>query len=157
MIDEKKMKSAHNVYNSLCKMLDEKGFRYQKHEEDLVITFGVSGEDLPMHFVLNIDAKWELIRLMSLIPVVFEEDKRIIGAIATSQANYSLADGSFDYDFTDGKVLFRMTSSYADSLISPDLFAYMMAIAYQIVEEYNDQFLALANGSMSIEQFIKKN
>lgn len=157
MTDEKKMKNAQNMYNSLCKMLDEKGFTYQRHEEDLVITFAASGEDLPMHFVLSIDAKWELIRLLSLIPVVFDEDKRIIGAVATCRANYCLADGSFDYDYTEGKVLFRMTSSYADSLISPDLFGYMMAIAYRIVEEYNDQFLALSNGSMTIDEFFQKN
>lgn len=157
MTDDRKIKNALIVYDTLCKMLDENGYRYDKHPEDMVITFGVKGEDIPMHFVLNIDANRELIRLMSLIPVVFDEDKRLDGAIATCQVNYRLADGSFDYDYNSGKILFRMTSSYVDSLISKELFAYMIAVACYTVDEYNDKFFMLAKGQLPLEAFFKKN
>ena len=76
-------------------------------------------------------------------------------SIATCQANYRLADGSFDYDFREGKVFFRMTSSYRDSLISQNLLEYMMACAAFTVDAYNDKFLMLAKGQMAIEEFFK--
>lgn len=157
MSDDKKLKNAQNVFKTLCAMLDEKELRYDKREDDLVVDFTMSGEDIPMRFVINIDAKRELIRLLSPIPVTFEGDKRIEGAIAACQANYRMADGSFDFDFKSGKVLFRMTSSYIDSIISKELFEYMVAVAGYTIDEYNDKFFMLAKGQLPIEEFFKKN
>lgn len=155
MADTINLKKAKEVFDSLCEMLDGKDGHYEKHEDDLVVTFIVGGEDIPMQFIMNVDAKRELVRLISPIPVIFDEDKRVEGAIATCQANYRLADGSFDYDFREGKVLFRMTSSYRDSLISQNLLEYMMACAAFTVDAYNDKFLMLAKGQMAIEEFFK--
>ncbi|MCM1306959.1 MAG: YbjN domain-containing protein [Bacteroides sp.] len=156
MSDDKKLKNAQNVYKTLCEMMDEKQLKYDKYPEDLVITFVMSGEDIPMQFVLNIDADRELIRLISPLPVTFEGDKRVDGAIATCHANYRIADGSFDFDYKKGKILFRMTSSYMDSLISKDLFEYMVAIACYTVDEYNDKFLMLSKGLLTVEQLFEK-
>lgn len=156
MADEKNMKNALSVYNTLCAMLDEKQVRYEKHTNDLVVTFTLTGDDFPMQYVINIDAKRELVRLLSPIPALFEGDTRIAGAIATSQINYNLADGSFDFDYNKGKVLFRMTSSFKDSLISKDLFEYMVAVAGMTIDEYNDKLYMLAKGMLSIEDFLKK-
>ena len=106
--------------------------------------------------MLPLSSDRQLIRLLSPIPVTFEGDKRIEGAIATCQANYRIADGSFDFDFKQGRILFRMTSSYIDSLISKDVFKYMVAVASYTVDEYNDKFFMLAKGQLPIEEFFKK-
>ena len=156
MADSKKLKNAQSVFNTLCAMLDGKKMRYEIHQDDLVVTFTVRGDDIPMPFVVKIDADRELVRVVSPVPVVFDENKRIDGAIATCQVNYCLADGSFDYDFKTGKVLFRMTSSFADSLLSQELFEYMIAVACYTVDEYNDKFLMLSKGQLSVQDFFKK-
>ena len=156
MSDDKKLKNAQNMYKTLCAMLDEKELKYEKHENDLVVTFTLGGEDIPMQFVLNVDAERQLIRLLSPIPVIFGEDKRIEGAIAACQANYGIADGSFDFDFKQGRIIFRMTSSFIDSLISKDVFEYMIAVAGYTVDEYNDKFFMLAKGKLSIKEFFNK-
>ena len=156
MADEKNLKLAKSVYNSLCEMLDEKNVRYDKQQDDLIISFITGGDDIPMQFLVKVDAERELIRVLSPIPVTFGEEKRVEGAIATCHATYTLADGSFDYDFQTGKVLFRLTSSYMDSLISKNLFEYMIIIAIHTVDKYNDKFFMLAKGQMSIEEFCKQ-
>ena len=156
MADEKNLKLAKSVYNSLCEMLDEKNVRYDKQQDDLIISFITGGDDIPMQFLVKVDAERELIRVLSPIPVTFGEEKRVEGAIATCHATYTLADGSFDYDFQTGKVLFRLTSSYMDSLISKNLFEYMIIIAIHTVDKYNDKFFMLAKGQMSIEEFCNQ-
>ena len=155
MIDDKKLKNAQKVYDTLCTMLDDRKLKYEKHLEDLVVTFIMGGDDIPMQFVLNVDAERALIRLLSLIPVTFEGEKRIEGAVACCQANYRLADGSFDFDYNKGRVIFRMTSSYIDSLISPEVFEYMIGVACFTVDEYNDKLFMLAKGQLSLEDFFK--
>ena len=48
MEDEKLMKQAKQVYDTICKSLDARGWKYTEHVDDLVITCGARGEDLPM-------------------------------------------------------------------------------------------------------------
>ena len=43
-----------------------------------------------------------------------------------------------------------------DSLISKDLFEYMIIIAIHTVDKYNDKFFMLAKGQMSIEEFCNQ-
>ena len=109
-----------------------------------------------MKFILVVDAERQLIRLMSPMPYKMSETKRIEGAIATCAASFGMADGSFDYDLSDGAIVFRMTASFRDSLIGEGLFQYMISVSCAMVDKYNDQFLAIDKGVMSIADFIAK-
>ena len=151
MSDEKKLNNARKVFNTLCEMMDEKNMKYLKREDDLTVLFIMGGDDLPMQFALNVDADRELVRLISPIPADFKDGNRIDGAVATCHVNFSIADGSFDFNFKEGTILFRMTASYIDSLISKELFEYMVGIATFTVDKYNDKFFMLAKWQMSIE------
>lgn len=78
---------------------------------------GVQGDDLPMQFILIVDGERQLIRLLSPMPYAMSEDKRIGGALATCAASYSMPDGSFDYDLSDGSIIFRMTAFLEKALL----------------------------------------
>ena len=155
MVD--KMANAQQVYETLCKALDRRGWKYGKDEEKLLVHFGVRGDDIPMNFIIYVDAERQLVRLMSPLPFKMSEEKRMEGAIATCAATYGMADGSFDYDLSNGEIVFRMTASIRESQLGEGLFQYMMSCACAMVDKYNDQFLALDKGIMSIADFIAKN
>ena len=110
-----------------------------------------------MEFIVHCDADRQLIRLMSFLPFKISDAKRVEGAIATCHANYLLADGSFDYNLGDGTIIFRMTSSFRESLVGDELFKYMIHVACITVDKYNDQFLMISKGNLSITDFIKNN
>ena len=154
MIEEKKIELANNVYKTLCEAIDKREWNYKKDEENLVVFFGVSGDDIPMDFILAVDVERQLIRLMSPMPFKMTESKRMEGAIATCVATYWLADGSFDYDITDGSIIFRMTASFRESIIGEGLLQYMISCSCTMVDEYNDKFLAIDKGLLSITDFI---
>ena len=144
------------VFKTLCETLDDRHWEYDEHPEDSVVHFIVGGDDIPMEFVVYIDSESELVRMMSQLPFVFSEERRIEGAIATCQATYNLADGSFGFDFKTGRILFRFTSSFRGSLISKKLIEYMIDCSCCIVDEYNDKFLMIEKGMLSIEDFVKQ-
>ena len=108
MADEMKMKLAKQVYNTICEALDNRDWHYGKEEDELLVHFGVNGDDIPLQFIIVVDAERQLIRLMSPLPFKMSESKRIEGAIATCAASYGMADGSFDYDLSDGKIVFNV-------------------------------------------------
>lgn len=158
MSEEKVIKQSQVVYSTLCEMLDEHGWHYQKDEENMSIDCGVQGEDLPMPIRIIVDVKRQLITLVSQIPFIVDENRRKVMAVAVSKANYGLSDGSFDYDYHKGILCFRITSSYRDSLIGKDLFEYMLMCASFTVDAYNDKFLMVTKSDMSVDeilQFIK--
>ena len=65
-----------------------------------------------------------------------------------------MVDGSFDYDFITGSIIFRLTSSYRESLIGKELLAYMLMCACYTIDEYNDKFLMVAKNEMTIEEIL---
>lgn len=155
MSDELRVVRAKEAYDILCKALDEREWHYQKFEDDLVVSFNVNGEDIPMSFVIKIDTSRQLIRLFSYMPFSMPEDKRMEGALACCVASYGLVNGSFIYRMKDGSISFCMTNSYADCAFGTGLVQYMISCACSTVERYNDRFLAIAKGLMDIDDFMK--
>ena len=151
-----KLERAQKVYRTLCATLDSHELRYEKDDKDLKINFEMQGEDLPMEIRIVVDEERQLITLYSHLPFVISEDKRLDVAIATSIVNNDMIDGSFDFDVTNGHMFFRMTSSFIESEIGGELFTYMLSISCHTIDEYNDKFLMLGKGMMSIEDFMSK-
>lgn len=157
MSDEQKLIRAKGVYDKLVKMLETRDWNFTKHEEDLVISSGIKTDDFPVEFVMVVNPNNEVVQFLSKLPFSIAEDKRMDGAIAVCVANYGLCDGSFDYNISNGDIVFRLTTSYAgDTLLSDDLFEYMIMVAAGTVDDYNDKFYLLSKGMISLQQFIEQ-
>ena len=154
---EEKLQRAQRTFATLCKNLDEHDWHYEKDEENLEIECGARGEDLPMDIRIIVDADRQLIILLSVMPFVAPDTKRLDVAIATSIVNNKLVDGSFDYDVTSGHMIFRMTSSFIESEIDSEVFTYMLMVSCHTIDEYNDKFFMLGKGMLSINQFLEEN
>ncbi|MDE7264724.1 MAG: YbjN domain-containing protein [Clostridia bacterium] len=155
MADEKKLKQARAVFKALCERLDEHNWQYEKDEDRLSIECGVQGDDLPMELHIFVNPDNQLVSLLSPMPFIVPENRRSAVAVAVCQANSFMVDGSFDFDYTTGKLLFRLTASYRESLISKEVFTYMISVSGHTIDEYNDKFLMIAKNDMTFEQIIE--
>ena len=149
------MRKAVEVYDTLCSMLDNINWKYEKVEEKLMIKSGVKGDDLPIDFLMIVKPNSEVVQFISSLPFNMPEDKRVEGALAICAANYGMVNGSFDYDLSDGQILFRLTTSYRESLLSEALLEYMVMVSASTIDKYNDRFFMLAKGMISLEQFME--
>ena len=156
MAQEINMEKAKQVYDTLINMLDSRGWKYDKHEEELLIKSGIKGDDLPINFIVVVRPRNQVVQFLSSFPFDIPEDKRIDAALAVCVANYSLVDGSFDYDISDGTITFRLTSSYRESTLGEDLFEYMIMCSAATVDEYNDKFFMLSKDMITLQQFIEQ-
>ena len=154
MADEKKLQAAKTVYETLCQALEKHEWHFKRNDDALKIDCGAQGEDLPISLTLIVDPDRAVVMLLSQLPFSIQEDKRLDLTIAVSAVNNSLVDGCFDYDVTSGRMIFRMTNSFLDSVISEELFTYMVFCSCQTIDEYNDKFLMVSKGMISVEQFI---
>lgn len=154
MAEQEKLKLARTTFETLCKALEHHDWHYKKDEENLTIECGAQGDDLPMEITVVIDPERMLVILMSHLPFVIQEDKRLDAAVAVSAVNFALVDGSFDYDIKSGHVIFRMSNSFMESLVGEEMFMYMILVSCHTIDEYNDKLLMLSKGMISLEQFI---
>lgn len=152
---DKKMQ-AQQVYRTVCTALEARDWNYEKDEPKLVVHFGVRGEDIPMKLVIAVDEGRQLIRVMSMLPFKMPEDKRVEGAAAVCAATYGMVDGGFDYDISDGSIVFRMTASFRESIIGEEMIQYLISCTCSMVDQYNDKFLALSKGIMSMSEFLEQ-
>jgi hypothetical protein len=147
--------AAKGIFQSLCKMLDKRDWKYNKHEDELVVTCSVKGDDFNIDLIIRIIAENEIVSVVSFMPFEIPEDKRVDMALAVCAANYGIIDGSFDYNIVNGSLFFRMTSSFKDTVLSEELLAYMVFVSSITVDKYNDKFFMIAKGMLSVDDFIK--
>ena len=150
------MANGKKVYAHIRKVLDKMDWKYTPHDDDLVISSGVKSDDLPIEFLIVVNDDKEVIQYYSKLPFSMPEDKRVEGAIVVAVANYGMVNGSFDYDINDGEIRFRLTQSYVDALPSQEFIEYMIGVATNTVDAYNDKFFMVAKNMLSVSDFIKK-
>lgn len=154
---DEKRRIGQKVYNTICNMFDDKGFHYKRFDDDLAINCSVRGEDIPIEIIFMVSVDRQLVQLHSPMPFTVPEDKRVDIALAITTVNYRLINGSFDFDFANGKISFRLAASYIESILGKELFEYMLMASASTVDEYNDKFMMMAKGMMTFEQFLESN
>ena len=139
-------------------MLDHRKLKYTVEEETeqrAHIRIHFTGEDIPMTLHLILRADRQLASVYSVMPFLISEEHRNDAAIAVAAANHGLIDGSFDLNLKNGEIRFRLTSCFIESVLSEPLFSYLMFVSAETVDRYNDRFMALNNGDMSLEEFLQ--
>lgn len=154
MADEKLIKKANGVFDTICAVLDKIEFKYEKFPEDLVVRCNVSGDDLPMELLYFVNPDAECVSLFSYMPFNVPEEKKNDIAVAIAVANYGLRNGSFDFDMENGRVRYRLAQSYVGSILGEEMYISMLANVSHTVDQYNDKFFMIVKNMMSLEQFI---
>ena len=149
------LERAKEVFQTICDAFDAKELKYQTDAEKLVLQCGFQGEDLPISITMRVEPKLEVVSFFSKIPFSVAEDNRIAVAAAITMANSFLKSGCFDFDLSSGNIYYRVANSYRDCVVGKEMFIQMLAISYGAIENYNDKFMLLANGTISLEKFYE--
>lgn len=154
MTDEMKKYKAQQAFDTLCASLDKDNWKYGKKEEEFIVYYNETGDDLTMQCLIMVDAERQVIRFLSTLPVQLSDDKLIEGAVACCIVNSQVAYGSFDLAIPDGRLTYRMTYSFKDSIMGKDFYREMRCFATTVLDKYNDKFVALAEGRLRATDFL---
>ncbi len=154
-VTQAEIANAKREFDTLCRTLDEREWHYDKHEEDMTISCGVSGDDIPMRLIIRIMPERQLAQVLSPLPFDIPEDKRVDVAMATTMINDKLANGSFDFDLASGRTVFRLTSAFMNCNLSTEVYDYMIGVSAATVDEYNDKIMMLCKGMLDLSAFAE--
>ena len=141
------------LYNTLCQTLDNMKWRYDKDENNLVVRTSAVGKDLSMKLNMHVDSERQVMYLKSPMPFAIAEDKRDTVAKAAIIANYTMLNGSFEFDFDTGYLAFKMVIPYMESMLSEKVCHYMIILSCNMTDKFNDKFQALAEGRLTLAEF----
>ena len=146
---------AKALYKTLCQTLDNMKWTYNKEEDKYIIRTSAVGDDLSMKLMIKIDAERQVMYLKSPMPFTIHENVRDLMGKAILIANYSMLNGSFEFDFSDGYLAFKMVIPYMESIISEAVCKYMIVLSCSMTDKFNDKFQAIAEGRMTLSEFEK--
>lgn len=157
-LEQKRIENAEKNTAALISMLDSRNLKYTVEERTAArthIRIHFTGEDIPitLHIILRTDR--QIASVLSAMPFYMTEAHRADAAVAVAAANHGLIDGSFDLDMRTGEIRFRLTSCFIESVLSEALFSYLMFVSAETIDRYNDRFMALNTGQLSLEEFLK--
>ena len=148
-----KESEAKALYNTLCNTLDNIKWHYDKEEDDLVIRTSAVGKDLTMKLFMKIDADRQVMYLKSPMPFTVPSNLNDTLTKAVIAANFTMLNGTFEMDLSDGYLGFKMVVPYMESIVSERVCHYMIMLSCQMTDKFNDKFKALVDGKMTLEEF----
>lgn len=152
-IDERKMSEAKAMYNTLCSTLDNMKWNYNKDEEKLIVRTSAVGDDLTMKLYIKVDASRSVMYLKSGMPFEVPKEKISDMMQAAIIANWAMLNGSFEMDRSDGYTAFKVVIPFMESLISERVCKYMIDMSCDMIDKFNDKFLAVVENRMTIDEF----
>ena len=141
------------LYKTLCQTLDNMRWHYTKEEDQFVVRATAIGNDLSMDLFMKIDAERQVMYLKSPMPFIVPAPLRDKLATAVVMANFTMLNGSFEYDLSDGYLAFKMVVPYMESIVSERVCHYMIMVSCQMTDKFNDKFMALVDNTMTLAEF----
>ena len=148
-----KESEAKVMFNTLCQTLDNMNWRYEKDAQNLVVRTSAVGQGLSMKLNLHVDADRQVMYLKSPMPFAIPQNVYDTVAKAAIIANYSMLNGSFEFDFDTGYLGFKMVVPYMESILSEKVCHYLIILSCNMTDKFNNKFQALAEGRMSVSEF----
>lgn len=157
-LDPERIENAARNAEQLISMLEHRKLKYTVEERTDArthIRVHFTGEDLPMTLHLILRADRQMASVYSVLPSQFPPERRNDAALAVTAANHGLIDGSFDLNLDNGEIRFRLTSCFIGTVLTEELFSYLMFVSAETVDRYNDRLAALNDGTLDLEGFLK--
>ena len=152
MATEEKIIAANAVYDTLCEMLNESGWSFEKKEERKGVVTTVPGTSLTIMLIIECSVERQVIKIYSLLPFRIPKEKRVEGAIAINEINCSFGIGSFDYQALDGSIMYRLTSPFAKCSISKELIWHLIDMACAVIDMYSENLHLFSQGLMEYDE-----
>ena len=154
-MDTKDTNYAIETYNTLLEAIKANGWACKYNESNLTIKYTVIGNGINTEYYVLVDEKNQLVWLYTVLPFAFDATKITDGAVAVSMVNFNLDCGNFDLDVKNGKVKFKMVTSYRDSKLAAETLSFLLLHSAATVEEFGKRLRDFAQGKTAIETFLK--
>ncbi|MGF1657387.1 MAG: YbjN domain-containing protein [Verrucomicrobiales bacterium] len=103
-------------YEALVEYFDSNQWHYDRHDDDLFIHLGFTGEHGQFRCVAAVNEENDVFQFFSFVPLRGSEAQRPGLSEFICRANYGMKFGRFELDFDDGDLRFHTSTRYYNQL-----------------------------------------
>ena len=149
---------AESVFNTLIDLLNELNWECGVDKSQLFASCVLTGKDFPVPINFSCSKQKGILTLTSPLSYKVAKGAHSRVALAVNLINSVLVDGNFDFNLQNGKIAFRCSLSFIDSVISKRAISHMIKLVLTTVDEYNDKIFTISKGMYgldSLEEYLK--
>lgn len=105
---------------------------------------------------IRVTREVEQLLFYSVLPINIPEDKRLAVAEFITRANYGMALGNFELDFSDGEVRYKTSLDATDSDLSTELIRPVIYTNVLMMDKYMPGLMAVIYADMSPAEAVKQ-
>ncbi len=153
MANKVDMAKAKRVYETVCRTLDNMDLKYDRYDDDLIVTLGHQGKDMQHNFMVRVNAEKSALSVLERMPFKIDSEHLLDICVAICAINKDLICGGFSYNFGEN-LYFEISQFYNDIEVSEELVKRVIMTHVMTVEEYDDKLFSLNKGHIEIEDFL---
>ncbi len=134
-------------------MLDNIKWKYERDDKKRTVATTAVGRDLKINLRMVVSEDRQLMYVKSAMPFTVPQDRRDVVGKAVTYANFSMLNGCFEYDY-DHYLGYKIVVPFFDTVLSEKICHYMVMLTCQMVDKFNDKFLELIQGKMTLKDFV---
>lgn len=153
---EKKKEEAGKTFQTLCELMTELGYKYEKNEEKLRLESNADSGGLEIPFTLEVHRHYQTVIFRSRLPFTVREDCKNAVTAAIDRINAALSNGAFGFSFQTGKIYFHRVQFFRESLVGKEAYKEFLQGALRVVDGYNGALFCLGSGFASLDGFFSQ-
>ena len=153
MVEKKIMEKN---YKLLCKMLDDKGWKYDTDAEKYKISCDVEGENGTYSVRMYLDDERAVAITWVFIDLKVPSSMQETMSLAINAINSYVIHGVFDYGQEKGNLLYRCTSTFRESIVSEEWFEYLLDVACVTTDNHLSKLRRLVKGYLTLDELIEE-
>lgn len=137
---------AQNIFKTICGIIDDMGFEYEKQEENLITTGDAHG----LTFMTRVSDEKKLVSFVSMINIEINSNMLENVAIAMSKINRGLVFGCFVLQ-DNASILFQSSMSFHGmTTVGRAALENLLTTSWDIIDIYYDSLEKIAHEHMSL-------
>lgn len=145
--DEREVHGEGSLFEALKALFTGEGWSFVEIDPMPVLLTEQNGPSGTWKLYAHAVEEQQLILLYSICPLVVPPDKRAEMASFLTRANYGLAVGNFELDFSDGEIRYKTSLSVEDGYVSPTLFRRLAHVNALAMQRYLPSIAAVMMGT----------
>lgn len=144
------------VFDAVVNFFKEDEWEFSQVEGQAVLQMGFTGDNGNWMCYAQTVENEEVAQFIfySICPVKAPENKRVTVAEFVTRANYDLAIGNFELDFSDGEIRYKTSIDVKDDRLSSALCKQLVYMNLAMMDRYLPGMMAVIYGGVSPELAI---
>jgi len=143
-----------SIYQTIIKFFNREDWEFKESSDKQGLLLGFKGKNSEWTCYARVREQQRQFLFYSVVPIQAPENKLANITEFITRANYGMAIGNFELDFTDGEIRYKTSIDVDGDRLNFDLFRNLVYTNVMMMDEYLPGIMSVIQGEMEAEEAI---